>query len=138
MGVKGTSRVLANLKGISRKVDLQVKSSIQRNTEQMLDEARKNVPVDTGQLQESGDKDTTNPYVGKVFFGGLKAPYAPYVEFGTGEGFATDPSFVKYASQFQKGPGRNMKPQPYLIPAYLLYKKIFLKDMRKIAKNISK
>ena len=136
--IRGTSRVFKKLKMVSREVDLQVRSAIQRNTEQMLDEARKNVPIDTGELQRSGDKDTTNPYIGKVFFGGPQAPYAPYVEFGTGEGFSTDPSFYKFASQFEKGPGRNGKAQPYLIPAFLLYKKIFLRDMRKIAKNISK
>jgi HK97 gp10 family phage protein len=138
MEIKGTSRVLKKFQSISKRVDLEVKSSIQRNVEQMLDEARKNVPIDTGDLERSGDKDTTNPYIGKVFFGGPEAPYAPYVEFGTGEGFSTDPSFINFASQFQKGPGRNQQAQPYLIPAFILYKKIFLRDMRKIAKNISK
>jgi HK97 gp10 family phage protein len=136
--IKGTSRVFKKLKMVSKKVDLEARSAIQRNAQQMLEEALKNVPIDRGYLRDSGDKDTTNPYIGKVFFGGDLAPYAPFVEFGTGEDFATDPSFYKYASQFQKGPGHNMKPQPYLIPAYILYKKIFLRDMRKIAKNISK
>jgi HK97 gp10 family phage protein len=136
--IVGTSRVFKKLKMVSRQTDLEVRSAIQRNTDQILAEATKNVPIDTGDLQRSGTKDTTNPFIGKVAFGGTLAPYAPYVEFGTGEGFFTDPSFVQYASQFQKGPGRNMKPQPYLIPAFILYKKIFLRDMRKIAKNISK
>jgi len=98
--IRGTSRVFKKLKMVSREVDLQVRSAIQRNTEQMLDEARKNVPIDTGELQRSGDKDTTNPYIGKVFFGGPQAPYAPYVEFGTGEGFSTDPSFIQEADYF--------------------------------------
>jgi hypothetical protein len=31
-----------------------------------------------------------------------------------------------------------MKAQPYLIPAFIKYRKIFLKDMKQIAKNISK
>jgi HK97 gp10 family phage protein len=136
--IKGTSRVFKKLKMVSKQVDLQVKSAIQRNTEQMLNEARKNVPIDTGELQRSGDKDTSNPYIGKVFFGAPAAPYAPYVEFGTGGMVAIIPGFEGYASQFKRGPGHNMKAQPFLIPAFILYKKIFLKDMRKIAKNISK
>ena len=90
-------------------------------------------------LRDSGDIDTkTNPYIGRIYFGGQLAPYAPYVEFGTGSGFATDPSFVQYASQFIKGPGRNADPQPFLIPAFVFHKKIFLNDIRKIAKKISK
>ena len=136
--VTGVTNVIAKFKRVSRKVDLEVKSSIQRNAEQMLDEARKNVPIDTGELQRSGDKDTSNPYIGKVFFGAPTAPYAPYVEFGTGGMVAIIPGFEGYASQFKKGPGHNMKAQPFLTPAFILYKKIFLKDMRRIAKNISK
>jgi HK97 gp10 family phage protein len=137
--IVGTSRVLKKIRGISRQTDLEVRSAIQRNAQNILDLAVRSAPIDTGDLRNSGDIDTkTNPYVGKVYFGGQLAPYAPYVEFGTGSGFATDPSFVQYASQFQKGPGRNVAPQPFLIPAFVFYKKIFLNDIRKIAKKISK
>jgi HK97 gp10 family phage protein len=136
--IVGTSRVLKKIRGISRQTDLEVRSAIQRNTDQILAEATKNGPIDTGDLQRSGTKDTTNPFIGKVAFGGQLAPYAPYVEFGTGSGFSSDPSFVQYASQFKKGDGHNMDAQPYLIPAFILYKRIFLRDIRKIAKKISK
>jgi len=138
MEIKGTSRVFKKLKMVSKTVDLQVKSAIQRNTQDILAEAIKNVPVDMGYLLQSGTPDTTNPYIGKVTFGGTLAPYAPFVEFGTGDMVAILPGFEGYASQFKRGPGHNMKAQPYLTPAFLLYKKVFLRDMRKIAKNISK
>jgi HK97 gp10 family phage protein len=137
--IVGTSRVLKKIRGISRQTDLEVRSAIQRNAQNLLDLAVRSAPVDTGSLRDSGNLDTkTNPYLGRVYFGGLLAPYAPYVEFGTGSGFATDPSFVQYASQFIKGPGRNADPQPFLIPAFVFHKKIFLNDIRKIAKKISK
>jgi HK97 gp10 family phage protein len=137
--IKGTSRVMNKLKMLSRQTDLEVRSAIERNSAQIFAQALANVPIDRGYLRDSGNVDTkTNPYIGRVYFGGSPAPYAPYVEFGTGKGFSTDPSFVKYASQFKKGDGHNMSPQPFLIPAFIQYKKIFLRDMRKIAKNISK
>lgn len=130
---------MKKLKMASRKVDIEVRSAVDRNAQGILAQAMANVPIDTGDLWKTGNKDTlTNPYIGKVFFGGEGAPYAPYVEFGTGDGFSTDPSFVRYASQFKKGPGRNMAAQPYLTPAFIVYKKFFLRDMRKIAKNIGK
>ena len=139
MSIKGTSYVLKKLKGISAKTRLEVQSSLARNTTEILIEAQDNTPFQTGDLWSSGDKDINlDTLTGKVFFGGDLAPYAPYVEFGTGEGFSTDPSLVPYASQFIKGPGRNAGPQAFLFPAFFKYRKIFLKDMRKIAKNIGK
>lgn len=130
---------MKKLKMASRKVDIEVRSAVERNAQGILEQATANVPIKTGELWKTGNKDTlTNPYIGKVFFGGTGAPYAPYVEFGTGEGFSADQSFTRYASQFQRGPGHNMKAQPYLIPAFIVYKKFFLRDMRKIAKNIGK
>jgi HK97 gp10 family phage protein len=138
MEIKGIKTVTARFKRLTKLADLQVKSSVQRNADQIFAEALANVPIDRGFLRDSGNVNTQNPYLGIVAFGGTLAPYAPFVEFGTGEDFATDPSFNKFAEQFKRGPGHNMKPQPYLVPAFLKYRKIFLKDMRKIAKNISK
>jgi HK97 gp10 family phage protein len=136
--IRGIVAVTARLKKLSKRADLQVKSSVQRNTDQILDEALQNVPIDRGFLRDSGDKNTQNPYLGIVTFGGDLAPYAPYVEFGTGENAEIPEGFDEFAMKFYvNGQGRT-KPHPYLIPAFIKYKKIFLQDMKKIAKNISK
>ena len=131
--IVGTSRVFKKLKMVSRQTDLEVRSAIQRNTDQILAEATKNVPIDTGDLQRSGTKDTTNPFIGKVAFGGTLAPYAPYVEFGTGSGVVVPEGFNAFAMQFYVNGKGTMRAQPYLIPAFILYKKIFLRDIRKIS-----
>ena len=139
MKIKGTSQVLNRLKRVSSQATLQTKSAVVRSTDGIFKDALDAVPVDTSDLKRSGTRFYgDNQLTGTVVFGGTLAPYAPYVEFGTGEGFSTDPAFVQFASQFQKGPGRNGEAQPYLIPAFIKNKKIFLRDMRKIAKNISK
>ena len=138
MKIKGTSQVLNRLKNVSRQADLAVKSSIQRNTDQIFDEAIQNVPVEFNHLRASGVPNTQNPYVGIVSFGGDAAPYAPYVEFGTGINVRIPEGFGAYAMQYYVNGKGTMKAQPYLIPAFIKYKKIFLRDMKQIAKNISK
>lgn len=138
MKIRGTSQVLNRLKRVSSQATLQVKSSIQRNTDQIFAEALSAVPVRDNHLRSSGNANTQNPYLGIVAFGGTPAPYAPYVEFGTGSGVVIPQGFNAFAMQFYVNGKGTMKAQPYLIPAFIKYSKIFLKDMRQIAKNISK
>jgi HK97 gp10 family phage protein len=139
MKIKGTSQVLNRLKSISKEAELGVKSSVVRNTDQIYAEALANVPVLDGYLRGSGNTSyLNNQLTGTVAFGGNAAPYAPYVEFGTGSGVNVPQGFEAYAMQFYVNGKGTMKAQPFLIPAYLKYKKVFLNDIRKIAKKISK
>lgn len=136
--IKGVKVVISKLNNISKQADLQVKSSIQRNTDQIFAEALSAVNVKDNHLRSSGRTNTQNPYVGTVSFGGPGAPYAAFVEFGTGKNTAIPPGFDKFAYQYYvNGKGRTM-PHPYLLPAFIKYRKIFLMDMRKIRKNITK
>ena len=139
MKIKGTSQVLNRLKSISKEAELGVKSSVVRNTDQIYAEALANVPVLDGYLRGSGNTSyLNNQLTGTVAFGGNAAPYAPYVEFGTGSGVVIPQGFNDFAMQFYVNGKGTMKAQPFLIPAYLKYKKVFLNDLRKIAKKISK
>ena len=137
--IKGTSRVLNRLKNVSNKATLETKSAVVRNTDQMFSEALSAVPVLDGYLRGSGNSSyQDNQLTGVVSFGGQAAPYAPYVEFGTGSNVSIPEGFGAYAMQFYVNGKGTMKAQPFLIPAYIKYKKVFLRDIRKIAKNISK
>jgi hypothetical protein len=138
MKVKNYKTVTARFKRLSRQADLEVKSSVQRNTDQIFKEALDAVPVEFNYLRGSGVPNTQNPYKGIVSFGGDAAPYAPYVEFGTGTNVRIPQGFSAFAMQYFVNGKGTMKAQPYLIPAFIKYSKIFLRDMRKIAKNISK
>jgi HK97 gp10 family phage protein len=139
MKIRGTSQVLNRLKRVSSQATLQTKSAVVRNTDQIYAEAVANVPVLDGYLRGSGNTSyLNNQLTGVVAFGGTAAPYAPYVEFGTGSGVNVPQGFSDYAMQFYVNGKGTMKAQPFLIPAYLKYRKVFLSDMRKIAKNISK
>jgi HK97 gp10 family phage protein len=139
MKIRGTSQVLNRLKRVSSQATLQTKSAVVRNTDQIYAQALSNVPVLDGYLRGSGNTSyLNNQLTGTVAFGGQAAPYAPYVEFGTGSGVNVPQGFSDYAMQFYVNGKGTMKAQPFLIPAYLKYRKVFLSDMRKIAKNISK
>ena len=139
MKIRGITSVTARFQRLSKQAELQVKSSVVRNTDQIYAEAVANVPVLDGYLRGSGNTSyQDNQLTGIVAFGGNAAPYAPYVEFGTGSGVVIPQGFNDFAMQFYVNGKGTMKAQPYLIPAYLKYKKVFLNDLRKIAKNISK
>ena len=139
MKIKGTSQVLNRLKSISKDTELAVKSAVVRNTDQIYAQAVSTVPVQDGHLRGSGNTSyLDNQLTGVVSFGGNAAPYAPYVEFGTGINVSVPEGFSAYAMQFYVNGKGTMKAQPFLIPAFIKYKKIFLRDIRKIAKNISK
>jgi HK97 gp10 family phage protein len=139
MKIRGTSQVLNRLKRVSSQATLQTKSAVVRNTDQIYAEAVANVPVLDGYLRGSGNTSyQDNQLTGIVAFGGNAAPYAPYVEFGTGKNKVIPVGFEKFAYQYYVNGEGTMQPQPYLIPAFIKYRKIFLSDMKKIRKNITK
>jgi HK97 gp10 family phage protein len=139
MKIRGITSVTARFKRLSKQAELQTKSSVVRNTDQIYAEAVANVPVLDGYLRGSGNTSYQDGQLtGIVAFGGNAAPYAPYVEFGTGSGVVIPQGFNAFAMQFYVNGKGTMKAQPYLIPAFIKYKKVFLNDMKRIAKNISK
>ena len=139
MKIRGITSVTARFKRLSKQAELQVKSSVVRNTDQIYAEAVANVPVLDGYLRGSGNTSYQDGQLtGIVAFGGNAAPYAPYVEFGTGSGVVIPQGFNAFAMQFYVNGKGTMRAQPYLIPAFIKYKKVFLNDMKRIAKNISK
>lgn len=60
------------------------------------------------------------------------AHYAPYIEFGTGGLVDIPKGLEQYALQF-KGKGVkqvNIKPQPFLFPALMAYRKTLINELR--------
>jgi HK97 gp10 family phage protein len=92
-------------------------------------EAHLRAPVDTGNLANSMeyvvDKAGNKVYAGVTF----DAPYAPFVEFGTGQsgkGTGTSPP-----SNYQHGPSVGHVAQPFLEPAVMES----LSEIKEIAKR---
>ena len=88
-------------------------------------------PIDKGFLRKS----IFWSRVGKLQFGLFSnAPYAAYVEFGTGAGVSVPKGLEDYAIQF-KGRGLkvvNLPARPYFFPPFLAKKQELLNDVDRI------
>lgn len=103
-------------------------------------DAKQRAPVDLGQLRLSIGHTTAR--VGfNLSFIFANAPYSAYVEFGTGGRVSIPKGFEQMAARF-KGKGIrqiDIKPQPFLIPAYLIgantYRKKLVTALEREAKK---
>lgn len=138
----GLDSVLKKFGSLPERVTTLTKAAVSRNTNEIYAESISRVPKKLSKLAGSAEKTVTD-LTGTVSYGGGGVDYAPYVEFGTGS-FASQylsgmPKEIKsYALTFYVNGQGKMPSQPYLIPAFLKYRKQFLKDMKDIAKIISK
>ena len=92
-----------------------------------------NNSIDKGQLRLSIGKTTARVGYNRSFFFS-NAPYAAYVEFGTGGTVSIPKGFEEMASKF-KGKGIrkiNLKPRPFFIPSYLEGIQQYPKELRKV------
>lgn len=92
-----------------------------------------NNSVDNGQLRLSIGKTTARVGYNRSFFFS-NAPYAAYVEFGTGDGVRIPNGYSDLATPF-KGKGiriRNYPARPFFIPSYLEGVQQYRKDLRKV------
>lgn len=88
--------------------------------ENIVNEAKQRVPVDNGQLKLSIGKTTARIGFNRSFVF-ANAPYAAFIEFGTGGLVSIPKGFEEIAAKF-KGKGIkqiDLRPRPYLIPSYL-------------------
>jgi HK97 gp10 family phage protein len=138
----GLDSVLKKFDKLPERVTTLTKAAVSRNTNEIYAEAVSRVPKKLNKLSASGEKVVTD-LTGTVSFGGSGVDYAPYVEFGTGpyaaQYLAGMPKEIKsYALTFYVNGEGKTEAQPFLIPAFLKYRKQFFKDMKDIAKIISK
>ena len=87
----------------------------------------------SGQLRLSLGKTTARVGYNRSFFF-ANAPYAAYVEFGTGGTVSIPKGFEEMASKF-KGKGIrkiNLRPRPFFIPSYLEGIQQYPKELRKV------
>ena len=101
--------------------------------------AKQKAPVDLGQLRQSiGNTKATIQTNRSLIF--ANTPYAAYVEFGTGCKVSIPKGFEQLAAQFRgKGIRQvNLRPQPYLIPSYLLGLNEYGEKLQKVLEKEAK
>ena len=115
------SRLLKQIDGFGVDANRMAVAVTNSTADSITSDAKQRAPVDLGQLRQSIGNTTAS--IGNnrsLIF--ANAPYAAYVEFGTGGAVSIPKGFDQLAIKF-KGKGIkqiNLRPQPYLIPAYLI------------------
>ncbi|MFM2204476.1 MAG: Cellulophaga phage phi10:1 [Bacteroidota bacterium] len=137
MQIKGINTVIANIKryGAEATKDIEgVTEQVARNIEK---NAKVNAPANFGKLGQSIQAVKIDNDTWKIEAGGVIAPYAPFVEFGTG-GLVEVPTELKEMAIKFKGKGIrkvNLRARPYLYPALLQGRVEYLDKLKKVLKK---
>lgn len=112
--VKGNRAVLRGIRAYEKRSVERTKEELKAWADKTEMDAKRDVPVDTGELQRSIRQGVENE--GLVQTVGTNVEYSPYVEFGTGTEVDVPSGLEDYAIQF-KGAGIkdvNLPARPYL------------------------
>lgn len=135
--IKGIDQVVKELRKIGKDIESEIDIATSDIANQISADAKKLAPANMGQLRQS-------IYPAKIKDSNYKivasAPYAPYMEFGTGGLINVPNDWGSYPLQF-KGKGIkqvNIFPRPFLYPAWLIGKKDYLENLKKLLLKYNK
>jgi HK97 gp10 family phage protein len=140
MEIKGINEVIANLRKYGKEAEKDVAGVTEQMARKIESYAKQNAPVDLGKLGQSiqAVKDTDTSWT--IEAGGVLAPYAPFVEFGTG-GLVEVPNELKEQAIKFKGKGIkkiNLRARPFLYPALLRGRVEYLEKLNKVLSKYGK
>jgi hypothetical protein len=135
--IKGIDQVVKELRKIGKDIEIEIDIATSDIANQISAEAKKLAPANMGKLRQSiyPAKITESNY--KIV---ASAPYAAYMEFGTGGLINVPVGWEDLAIQF-KGKGIkqvNIFPRPYLYPSYVKGKKDYLENLKKLLLKYNK
>lgn len=136
--VKGLAETLKKLKALGDGIEKKVDAVTGANARELEATAKQYAPVDLGKLRQSIKTFKIADMEYKVLANatGL-APYAAYQEFGTG-GLVNVPAELQDIAIKFKGRGVkkiDMRPQPFMYPALIRQRKIYLEDLEQLLKS---
>lgn len=130
--VKGLEKVLKSLNKLPQDLNPKIDATLKANADEIARNAKRLAPVDLGKLRQSIALIKVSDKEYKVIANASNlAPYAAYVEFGTG-GYVRVPAEMQDIAILFKGKGIkevNIRPQPYLYPALISQRAQYLKDL---------
>ena len=140
MEIKGINEVIANLRKYGKEAEKDIAGVTEQMARKIESYAKQNAPVDLGKLGQSiqAVKDTDTSWT--IEAGGVLAPYAPFVEFGTG-GLVEVPNELKEQAIKFKGKGIkkvNLRARPFLYPALLRGRVEYLEKLTKVLSKYGK
>ncbi|MFM2204572.1 MAG: Cellulophaga phage phi10:1 [Bacteroidota bacterium] len=140
MEIKGVNTVIANLRKYGKEAEKDIEGVTELVARNIEKNAKSSAPANFGKLGQSIQAVKENPLNWKVEAGGVIAPYAPFVEFGTG-GLVQVPNELKEIAIKFKGKGIkqiNLPARPFLYPALLRGRTEYLDKLKKVLDKYGK
>ena len=137
--LKGTDALFKKFKAYGKQGEKDFADITRNAAEDIRALALIKVPRDTGELSNNIFYEKVNRFVYKIFVNLNKAPYGPFVEFGTGGKVDIPKGWERLAATF-KGKGIkkiNLPARPYLYPAFRDGSAQYLKDLKSVLKQLS-
>jgi HK97 gp10 family phage protein len=139
--LKGLKDVLEDLQKFGQSMQKKVNDVTYANALELQENAKQNAPFDLGKLRQSIKtiKLEDSSYLILANATGL-APYAAYMEFGTGGNVSVPSELADIAIKF-KGKGVkkiDLRPRPYMYPALVRQRRIFLEDLKQLLETETK
>jgi HK97 gp10 family phage protein len=139
--IKGLNKLLKDLQNLGVEGQRAIAETTGANAKEIEANAKTYAPIDTGKLRQSissFEKDKLTWIIRANATG--NAPYAAYMEFGTG-GLVEVPDELKEIAIRFKGKGVkkiDLRPQPYLYPAFVKGRLQYIKDLKEDLKRLTK
>jgi HK97 gp10 family phage protein len=135
--IKGISETIKELRAFGKDIEKLIDAETNEIADQIQTDAKILVPKDFGKLAQSINKSKIKESNYRI---SVQEKYAAYVEFGTGGLVNIPKGWESLASQFRgKGIKQiNIRPQPYLYPAFRKGERDYLKNLKKLLKAYKK
>jgi HK97 gp10 family phage protein len=140
MEIKGVNSVIADLRKYGKEAEKDIQGVTELVARNIEKNAKSGVVANFGKLGQSIQAVKINDYNWSIEAGGILAPYAPFVEFGTG-GLVQVPDELKQQAIKFKGKGIrqvNLRARPYLYPALLRGRTEYLDKLKKVLSKYGK
>jgi HK97 gp10 family phage protein len=136
--IEGLDALIKKLGKLPIQVEKEVANEVNASALNIQSKARRAVVVDNGTLRNSIQLESIFKDKRIVYTVGSRLKYAPYVEFGTGGEVSVPAGYEDFAMQFKgtKGYKINLRPRPYLIPAFENEIPILRKNIQNVIKNV--
>ena len=136
--IEGLDALITRLGKLAPEIAKEVAMEVNASALAIQSKARRDVVVDNSTLRSSIQLKEINRGDKIMYTVGSRLKYAPYVEFGTGGEVSVPAGYEDFAMQF-KGKGIrkiNLRPRPYLIPAFESEIPILRKNIQNVIKNV--
>jgi len=140
MKITGVNSVIANLRKYGKEAEKDIEGVTELVARNIEANAKTLAPANFGKLGQSINAVKDTPLNWVIEAGGVVAPYAPFVEFGTG-GLVDVPTELKDQAIKFKGKGIkqvNLRARPYLYPSLLKGRKEYLEKLKKTLEKYGK